>query len=643
MRNNINTIGNPAQLRAIEHDEGPACVIAGPGSGKTFVIIKRIIRLIKKGVPSSSILVITFTKAAAIEMQQRFTKETDSLYPEVLFGTFHSIFYQILRISASKDRESVTIITEKQKYGFFNAFLSELRLSVQKKRKELIKQGAIDLPDEIEYTNETIKGLLSEVSRLKNDGLSAKEHDSDVPLSQYFNEIYSEYELFMKEQRLIDFDDMVLMCHDFLKENKEALRLWQDKFKYILIDEYQDINKMQFEVVRMLAGDRKNLFVVGDDDQSIYGFRGSRPELMLGFSDIFTGTKQIILDVNYRCAPKILENAVRVIDENKVRFKKNIVSGIRDVNGIVKGAKFIDKNDQYLQIIRKINSLLQEDSDLGYKDIAIIFRTNMEASMMARYLIKNKLPCTYREKVVSLYDKPHVRDVLSYLSFAFEGQKRSDFLRIMNQPLRYFSRECARNAVVRERDVIDYYLKKSRLNMAGTAQRFFKDIEMIRSLRPYLAISYVRNVIGFNSYINEKFIADKELRAQIFADLDELEKAVTEFRTYEELKAFLDEERQIAESMRKAPINEKKGVRVMTMHASKGLEFEVVFIPDLNEGVIPSRKSISESSIEEERRMLYVAMTRAKKKLYLSYVEGDKNNPMRKSGFLRPINCLFEE
>ncbi len=574
-------------------------------------------------------------------MQQRFTKETDSLYPEVLFGTFHSIFYQILRISSPKDRESVTIITEKQKYGFFNAFLSELRLSVQKKRKDMSKQGICDLPDEIEFTGETIKELLSEISRLKNEGLGASCCNKDVPLSAYFTDIFNEYSGFMRDQRLIDFDDMVLLCHDLLKKNKEVLKLWQSKFKYILIDEYQDINRMQFEVIRMLTGNDKNIFVVGDDDQSIYGFRGSKPELMLGFEDFFTGTKKIILDVNYRCAPEILNTSLKVINENKVRFKKDIVAGKEDTKGTVKGAKFVDKNEQYTGIIKMINSLLDNGEVHSYKDIAIIFRTNMEASAMARCLIENKIPCMYREKIVSLYDKPHVRDVLSYISFACDGQKRSDFLRIMNQPLRYFSRECAPNEIVREKDVLDYYIRKSRLGMAGSAQKFFKDIDMIKNLRPYLAVSYIRNVIGFNSYINDKYISDKDLRTQIMSDLDELGKQLYDFKSYDELKRFLEEERAIAENMKKAPITEKKGVRVMTMHASKGLEFENVFIPDLNEGVIPSRKSISENSIEEERRMLYVAMTRAKKRLYLSYVEGDKNNPMRKSSFLRPINELF--
>ena len=609
---------NPAQRHAIEHDKGPACVIAGPGSGKTFVILQRIISLIRKGVSPGSILTITFTKAAAIEMQQRFIKDTDSMYPEVLFGTFHSIFYHIL------DTGKLAIIKETDKYRLLGHIL----------------HGK-------DYDSEIIRLLLSEISRLKNADEEPEKRDKAVPFYEDFPTIMEEYSSLMKEQGLIDFDDMVILCREYLLQRPDMRKKWQERFKYIQIDEYQDINKAQFEVIKLLLSKEQNLFVVGDDDQSIYGFRGSDPKLMLGFKDYFKDAREIILDTNYRCAPKILEASSLIINENKVRFKKNIRAGKKDSIGVVLGKAFSEKNEQYKSIIEEIRKELPQKADItgktDYSDISIIVRTNMEATAFARILCDSGIPCSYKERVISLHDKPSVRDIISYMAFVCDGQKRSDFLRIMNKPVRYISRAALSGETINEAELLRYYAKASKLNMTTMIQKLFRDLKLMSRLSPKGAVRFIRGYMGYDKHLKDKYIGNEKILKEHMRDLDEFEKLCEGFRDYQDLKEYTEDIDRKLEVIKNSKVSDKKGVRVMTMHASKGLEFKRVYLPDLNEGIIPSRKSVTDDELEEERRMLYVAMTRAKEELHLSYVKGTKENPMRMSGFLRPHRPLFSD
>ena len=631
--NQNNITGNPAQLRAIEHGAGAACVIAGPGSGKTYVIIKRVIRLIEKGISPNEILVITFTKAAAITMQHRFTKETQSMYPEVLFGTFHSCFYQILKSVPSARGGPLTIITEKEKYSY----LSKVLIDLQEKQKLQCKSDSKkQISCDVSFDKDTLKSLLSEISKIKNEGEEPSSVNAQVPMHELFPVIYSEYTSLMKEQRKIDFDDMVLLCHELLQSDRDLLIQYQNKFRYILIDEYQDINRMQFEVVRLLCGKENNLFVVGDDDQAIYGFRGSRPEFMLEFKNYFPEAKEILLDVNYRCGGAILDASLKVIAENKKRFIKDIKTGIPSNKGTVIGLTFDNKKDEQEAIVKLIK---------GQKlsDIAIIFRTNMEATSMAQFLLARKIPCSYKERAELFHEKDWIQTVLSYLKFACDGQARSDFLKIMNKPLRYFSRDCAENVKVQEKELIEFYRKKGRFSMLNEVQKLFRDVQMVKKLKPKYAAHYVRKVIGVDKYFKDKYVGNRKKYEEIMKDMDELLNLLSGFSCYNELSEYLEEQELIREEITKDKMMAKDGVQLMTMHASKGLEYNMVILPDLNEGIVPSRKSIGVSDIEEERRMLYVAMTRAKEKLYMTYVNGTADNPMRMSGFLRPIRNIFDD
>jgi DNA helicase-2/ATP-dependent DNA helicase PcrA len=308
---------NAAQQQAVMHAKGPAMVLAGPGSGKTTVITERLRYLIEqKAVDPASILVITFTKASAIEMQIRFLKLSDNSYPQVLFGTFHSVFYQIIRDSISNKNTGLLIADIKFQTEIIRDILSELKAHGKITRQEY-DEGCENIPD-----------ILSEISRIKNLDIDPEQAGMSIPLAGVFPDIFTSYGKKLREFGRIDFDDMIVRCLNLLTQNASILKKWQQRFRFILIDEYQDINPVQSKIVDLLLGEEKNLFAVGDDDQSIYGFRGSDPAIMLAFNEKFAscGGRVINLDINYRSGSEILNASKLVIAENKKRLDKNLAA-----------------------------------------------------------------------------------------------------------------------------------------------------------------------------------------------------------------------------------------------------------------------------------------------------------------------------
>ena len=614
----LNTL-NDSQLQAVSHVEGPAIVLAGPGSGKTKVIVERIRYMIENSrISPSEILVITFTKAAAIEMQYRFLKITDSSYPEVVFGTFHSVFYKIIRNSKSKSEKNIEIAPEKIKYEILRDCLSMLR-SKRKIDDRIYEDSLLELSD-----------IISEISRIKNLGIAPKEALESLSAYSVFPDVFEYYNKRLIEFGMIDFDDMLVRCKKLLEEKPGILKLWQDRFKYILVDEYQDINPVQYSVLRLLLGDRANIFAVGDDDQSIYGFRGSDPHIMLDFKDSFAklNPKVFNLSINYRCGSDILNNALRVIEENEIRFKK-ILSAFEE-NG--KGSVITRRYESRKTQNEMIALFLKKHMD-KLNDIAILYRTNSEAQQLAMVLNRYGIPTTIDKGNQSIFASKSVELCISYMSFAYKGQKRSDFYKIINKPMRYISRDCAPDEIVKEAVISRFYRNNnSRLR---TIRDFFSQIEMIRHLRPTLMMRYLRRTVGIESLFPGEIVA-----------LDELERIAIDFTDSRKFLEYLlakREEESSKDSIKENRVSDGKRINIMTMHGSKGLEFEIVWLPDLNEGIIPSRSAISKEQIEEERRMLYVAMTRAKKALIMSYITGNKENQMLPTRFIRPIRDLWEK
>ncbi|WP_026512934.1 ATP-dependent helicase [Butyrivibrio sp. LB2008] len=627
MRNNnvlpplVDVKVNAAQEEAITHRDGPAMVLAGPGSGKTFVIVQRLKYLIEEyGADPSSILVITFTKAAAIEMQQRFLKITDSSYPEVSFGTFHSLFYNILRDHRKEAGfyNNIEIADELFKYKL----VKDILLNVLKNSRE--NMNKLKLLDE----NEIIKDITSEISRIKNAGLSPSSVSDAVPYKEHFEAIFTGYNAALKSFGKIDFDDMSLICAQLFENRKDIAEQYKSRFKYILIDEYQDINEMQQNNIEAILNDDKNLFVVGDDDQAIYGFRGAKPGIMMEFKDRMGGSVHLInLSVNYRCGKAILDNASLVIRENKMRFKKNIVSGT-GADGYVVARRYKTRETQY----EAMSIFLSGQNNLN--DIGILCRTNSECKTVASFLRQKGIKSNLENKDdASLYDDEAVLLCLYYLSFSCIENSRALFYKIMNKPLRYISRESAMNELIRKEDVLSFY--RGNRERTKAVEKLFRDISMIGKMRPSLSVRFIRKEVGID-----------KLFPNSTGNLDLFEEMARNFRDSKSFIGSFNEEKEKSDNQSKGKkkfSNAKDIVNILTLHGSKGLEYKYVWIPDLNEGIIPSRSAIYEPEKEEERRMLYVGMTRAKEALIMSYICGTKENAMLPSRFLRPIRSLWEK
>lgn len=578
-------------------------VLAGPGSGKTFVITQRIKRLIEAhGVRPEDILVITFTKAAAEEMRHRFFKLTEEKSHPVHFGTFHSIFFQILRHTYKFTADN--IIREPDKYRLLTQIFSELPSDIAQ-------------PEQPFEDTETLQRILCEISAVKNSGLEPEAHESETLPQQLFAYIFRQYKQQMNRQRRIDFDDMQLLCRDLLRERPETLRMWQERFRYILIDEFQDICPLQYEVVRLLASPRENLFIVGDDDQSIYGFRGARPEIMLNFQKDYPKAQQVVLNVNYRSRQGITAAAGRLIAHNKVRFEKDVRAHNPAADG-VKVYDFSSKRQQGENIAALIRQYMEREG-ARYEDIAILYRTNTPSVYTVDALIRAGIPFTMKEKPKNIYDSAVAMDVLAYLRYALDGDNVEDFYRLMNRPVRYIRRSTVPVRPFEERELL-----RNNAGNDSVLQRIsqlFSQLRFIRGLAPYAAVNYIRRGMGYEAYLKERGNAQELERLN---ELQECAKAFDTTRAWLEHIGNYDKMLQEASAEERGKAVSEDAVRIVTMHASKGLEWQVVILPDVNESVVPHKRAATERELEEERRMFYVAMTRARDQLFIFYIQEEK-------------------
>lgn len=619
---------NEAQSKAISFGEGAMLVLAGPGSGKTFVITQRIRNLIEEHhVKPEHILVITFTKAAAKEMQERFVKLSDGQIQPVSFGTFHAIFFHILQHTYSFDTRNIIKESEKKQ------ILIEVLHSMP---QELVRE------DEVLDHSDVLQRILEEISHVKNLGISYHKYASNCCTKEQFCYIYEQYRKRMKQKNKLDFDDMVLLCYHLLKNKPDILKVWQDKFQYILIDEYQDINPMQNEVIKLLALPQNNLFVVGDDDQAIYGFRGSKPDIMLHFQEDYPDAKRVLLNQNYRSHESIVAQSLRLISHNQKRFSKEIVAvhncKKNDEIGEEQYKKeeksvltycFESKQQQSQNIVELIKQYVGQKNG-EYQDIAIIYRTNTLAILTAEKFVKEGIPFQIKEQIKNIYDTSVAKDMISYVQYALYEKDIQSFFRIMNRPVRYITRESVPLQPFTKAQLLSQLQDKN--YVIHNVIRLYEQLAFIKKCTPYAAVNYIRKGVGYDDYLKERckeqgrnWETEKEL-------LDELQEHA---KTYDSLKEWLETVLCMEDTMKQAQtLKKENAVQLMTMHASKGLEFPVVIIPDLNEGIIPYKKAMTEDDIEEERRMLYVAMTRAKEKLFLFYVKEKELGSSLPSRFL---------
>lgn len=609
---------NSRQQEAITFTSGPMQVLAGPGSGKTFTITQRIRYLIAEcAVEPSRILVITFTRAAAGEMQQRFHRLIKGAGSGsfVVFGTFHAIFYSILKQTGQY--RQFTLISETQKRNLLAQIL-------QLPMTPLLAE------------NEKIDALMQLIGQVKNNGECFDGLAEDVFSKKELQDIYRDYNEYLLEFLKMDFDDMGLLCLKLFRENPQVLKEWQKKYSYVLVDEFQDINPLQYQIVRLLAQPEDNLFIVGDDDQSIYGFRGAKPEIMQQFLKDYPSARQVLLDVNYRCHEQIVENSMRVIKANKSRFPKEIRAGHGKGAGVIIQV-FPDQEEEYEALLCALQETALHEKPEVLSAAAVIYRTNYECSMLAEKLLLRGIPFVMKETLKSRYDHFVIKDLLAYLEFANGNRKREIFHLFMNRPLRYLRKDCARNSTIVLKELLTYY--RNDIHMQEVSRTLFHDLEQIGTMRPWLAVNYIRQVIGYDDYLKEAYHIEEG--GKLLRIADDFQKEIKRFGSFEELNDYISQCRALVNEKQKEAedrIQDKRlgGVRLMTMHAAKGLEFQTVYLPDVNEGKLPSRQAVTPEALEEERRMFYVAMTRAQKELHILYCnkENGKDKPSR---FLEPL------
>lgn len=612
-------IFNKEQEEAITHGDGPAMVLAGPGSGKTLVITYRVKWLLENhGVDPSNILVITFTRAAAEEMKQRFLKLTEGKDNLVTFGTFHSVFFMILRY-AYRFRGS-DIIPEDQ-------------------RRRIIKETADRMEIEIEDERDFLTGVLGEISYVKGELIDPAYFHSSFCADDVFLQFYEVYEKHLRINHLLDYDDMLIFCYELLKEREDIRKMWQQRFRYILIDEFQDINKVQYEVVKLLSGSSRNIFVVGDDDQSIYRFRGARPEIMLGFEKVFPGSKRVELGINYRCSEEIVDTAKKLISHNSKRFKKNLRAA--------RGSKVPVVWRQPETVAMECSDIVQgirfyHSKGIAYKDMAVIFRTNTQPRLLAGRLMEYNIPFYMRDHLPNIFDHWIARNLISYLKLAAGNRERSLFLQVMNRPKRYISRD-----MLTDKEINLQALKGRCYGKKWLFEKIDKlemDLLFMKKMEPFQAIEYIRRGIGYEDYLTE-YARERRIDPEdLFEILDQIQETARNYHTTEEWLDYIEEYREEL----KKQVNTSRGededeVTLTTMHSSKGLEYELVFIMDVNEGVTPHKKAVKDADLEEERRLMYVALTRAKTYLFLYSVKEMYHKAARISRYMGEIGVSGPE
>ena len=611
---------NKSQLSAIEHKDGSMLVLAGPGSGKTATLVERTKNLITKyGVSPSNILVITFTKAAANEMKLRFEKEMEGGYgsAKVTFGTFHAIFFMVLKLAYNYS--SSNIVSDETKYQAM---------------RELISRYGLEYRDE----NELMSGIFAEISMIKNSRIPLEYFYSTQCGEDVFRKIYQDYEAFLKKHRLIDFDDMLTLTYELFKERPDILSAWQTKYKYILVDEFQDINQIQYDIVRMMAAPENNLFMVGDDDQSIYRFRGSKPEIMLHVPKAYPDVKQIHLDVNYRCPREIVEVSQRLISYNKERFSKKIIADKFSTTGSVKFQQFNSQRDEILYIIKEIDARLKRGYALS--DIAILFRTNMQPRFLMEQLMAYNVDFKTRDQIPNLYDHWIARDIRTYINIARGSRTRKDFLMILNKPARYISRDSLCDSQV----AFDEWEKMfdEQPWIAERVEKLHYDIKMLEKMAPYAAINYIRHGIGYDDYILEYAQYRNLNKEDLYDILDELQASAKGFRNYEAWELHIEEYTQELREKAKKKQENPNAITLSTLHSAKGLEFRSVFIMDANQGITPYKKAVLDKDVEEERRLFYVGMTRAIEDLTICSLKEVHNKASEISQFVYEAGLVKE-
>ena len=603
---------NENQNIAKEHFNGPMMVLAGPGSGKTTVITARAAILVQQ---VKHLLVITYSKSAASEMERRF-REQSPLANNITFGTFHSVFFRMLRRKNNHNLEQ--IIADGERKNIVRSFLAERNYDIE---------------------DDFLSTVLNEMSLIRNELHELVYYNSSTMGADDFRELCRAYELYKTEQNKIDFDDMLCNAYTMLQDEPKELAFWRQKYPYIMIDEFQDINCVQYEAIRLLAAPQNNLLIVGDDDQSIYRFRGSRPEFLLNFPNDYPETQKVTLDTNYRSTDVIIKYANDLIISNEMRYSKSIVgTGQKGPKPIILTAD--DQNREAVSIAERIRDMWKKGANLN--EIAVTYRLNIQARAFMDAFLNMNIPFRSRDEMPSIYEHWIAEDIYAYLQLAQRIHLRQkvgydpNAVRIINKPYRYISKAFLQWVKKENLDIFRAYKSKdSGLHFAtkNKIEELLSDLKSLARRNTVDAIRYIRQNLGYNTHILDICDYRKLKPSGLLEIADELQEAAKQFKKSDDFIAHAKATAELTKA------NEPAGdcCTLTTLHSAKGLEFEKVFIAGVVEDVIPYARSRTDAEIEEERRLLYVGVTRAKHELYLSTIKSRYDKPTKPSRFITSI------
>ena len=635
----LDNILNKEQKEAVQTINGPLLVLAGAGTGKTRVITYRIAYMIEQGIPASEILGVTFTNKAAKEMKKRLESIVSSTDAEKVFlGTFHSFCARFLRreITSLGYMKNFTICDDADQKGIIKQVMAELNI-----HKDMIDPGLV----------------LYHISSTKSSMLDPTETVVyNTALSHIFPELYRRYNTMLKNQNMVDFDDLLLLTAEILKENSEVLEKYHNKYKYILVDEYQDTNTLQFFLLRKLAEKHNNICVVGDDDQSIYGWRGAKIENILNFPALFPGAKKIKLEQNYRSTNNILNAANAIISKNEERHEKKLWSncGEGEKINIITASNELEEANFVADAVSKLSGAAG-----NFKDTVILYRSNHLSRLIEESMRRNRIPY----KLIgakSFYDRKEIRDAAAYLKLIVNKYDDQSLQRILSAPPRGIGTKSIE--LLRKMQSVSYlpmtellvhedFLGKvsrqaaaSAVNLIETFSKWRAEFKHTDNLSES-AYEYLKEIGYINGLI--RMYKKREEAEKRLDNVKELINAIFQFQSGSDANVTLAD---FLESYSLTDMNDKEenngdtdnAVSLMTVHAAKGLEFDNVFIIAAEENIFPNERALNEKSEEEERRLFYVALTRARKKLFITRARkrnrfGQTLTRARRSRFLKEL------
>lgn len=642
------------QQRAVCHFKGPALVLAGPGSGKTAVLTNRVLHLVReRDIDPANILVLTFTRAAAAEMQQRYLHMAPPGLTGVTFGTFHSVFFRILR----------------NIYGYT---ASDLLTDDEKRR--FVRQECRRLVPQLAGDADFIRDVSSELSKCKRITEDIEFYESTVMEVETFRVIWQAYSSYLKSHHKLDYDDCILRAIQVFETRPDILEQWQSVFRFLLVDEFQDVSDFQLELVRLLAGTDANLFVVGDDDQGIYGFRGAGTGVLKKFQMTYPDCALFRLNINYRSHADIVKASRLVIEENKDRLYKDLHANTcekctgKSLNVVkdtltpeillrrlpVRVLHFDNERQEAAYIAHEILADMNERKRKGetgsLRDYAVLVRTRAIGRIYHETFLTQKIPDT-----TGLGKESEIRqDIFGYLRLAAEPKCLAHLLPLLNRPPRGLDKEAffideGKDPYVQ---ALRYYAWDS--EQKHRIQTLQADLYVLASLPPGAAITYIKKGMGYESWISKKYRAngqdDKSARGELAALQEEASAFFSwgEWEQAQERKSDMpigmsaEKQARIQAGTRQGPAL-KAAVTLTTLHASKGLEYRYVYLPAVNEGILPYSRAMTPEAIEEERRLFYVGMTRAKNRLTIMTEKERLHRPQTASRFLGCLRSFTQD